>query len=142
MGKDASRLKLIQVNDAILIPRYLIDQVKGLPFPAENFYKYYSFYAGPFSFLYAVSDMEDLESPIKGVVWYSIDPMAQAIRFNIVSIHKDYQFGPFMEKVVFPKIHEAAEALDIKICYWVTTRPKAFTKMGFRRSGLTLMEAI
>ena len=139
--KDISKLRLVKIDEPSLIPRYLIDQVKGLPYTSEDFYEYYGFYQGPFCFLYAVLDRDDQENPVKGVIWICVDPMSHALRMSLISIHKDYQFSKFLQEIAFPKGLEIGRALKIKKGYWATTRPKAFEKMGFTRSNLVIMEA-
>lgn len=140
---DISKLKFIRVQDAILIPRYLFDQAKGLPWKVENFYKFFDFFGqSPFTFLFAIADTKDIELPIKGVIWAAVNPIANSLDVNFVSVHKDYQRTGLFKDRIIPHIIEIRDKCNLDKIFWATTRPKAFERLSeqYKRSELVVME--
>ena len=140
MSKDLKKLSWLKIEDPFLIPRRLIDQIKGAPFTTEDFYKNWEFYGGPLTILFAILDREDLNDPCKGAFCLSADPMAKSLRIAFLTLNKEYQFAGFMKEMAIPKIKEILKALNFKSAYWATTRPKAFERLGYKRSAVTIME--
>src|SRR5208283_5382890 len=130
----------MKIDDPVLIPRYLIDQIKGAPFTTEDFYRNWGFYGGPLTILLAVIDREDIDDPCKGAFCLSVDPMAKSLRIAFLTLNKEYQFTGFMKEMAIPKIKEILKGLNFKSAYWATTRPKAFERLGYKRSEVTIME--
>lgn len=142
--KDLSSIKFIPIKEAVLIPRYLFDQVKDLPFTADNFYQYYGFYSeSPFSLLFAIADCSDTDQPIKGVIWAGVEPIVQGLHVNLVSLHPDYQRSGLFKEKILPFLDGLKVKLGLKVGSYCTTRPKAFMKISegrYKISKLVLMD--
>ena len=153
--KDFSQIRFIRIHEAALVPRELLEQAPDMPWSAKDFYENYSFYAqSPFSFLYVIIDKADMDSPQKGVLWMTVDPMSKVLLGNFVSITKEYQAAGLYRKIIVPHVLEMKKQLNLRRLCWVTTRVKAYEKMGgaefvrgklvkpgvYRRSKMVLME--
>ena len=153
--KDLSQIRLVFIKEAALGPREFLEQAPDMPWSAKDFYENYNFYAeSPFSFLYAIIDRADMDDPQKGVLWLTIDPMSKTLIGNFVSIKKEYQAAGLYRKIVVPYVLEMKKQLKLRHLCWITTRAKAYEKMGgaefvrgklvkpgiYRRSKLVLME--
>ena len=123
-----------------LIPKELIEAVKGQLFSAEEFYKYQEMNArqeNPSNLLYAlIGD----NNKIEGYLWAELNQLDKTLFFNTFSISKEY----WHKGHIIPKVKEFLEALKKKhSCpriFWITTNDKFFAKHGFKRSKNVLME--
>ena len=153
--KDLSQIRFVRINEAALVPKYLLDQAPDMPFSAADFYgNYIWFTQSPFSFLYSIIDRADLDDPQKGVMWLTVDPMSKNLIVNFVSVKKDYQSKTLFPEIIVPYIIKMQQELKLRKIFWATTRPKAFEKLGgakiergrvaepgkYRRAKLVLME--
>jgi hypothetical protein len=136
-------IKLIPIKDAILVPRYLLEQVKDLTFEVDNFYSDYDalYSRSPYSLLYLVAD-RSRELPIIGVLWVTIEPLARCMHGNLVSLNREYQGNGVFRDVVLPTVFDIAKKCKLRKIYWHTTRTKAYKRMNpeFKESAQVLME--
>lgn len=140
---DLDNIKLIPIKDAVFVPRYLLEQVKGLPFSIDDFYENYTIFYGKslFSLLYVIVDRER-ELPIIGVLWLTVNPLSKTLTGELVSIHKEYQRTGVFKKIILPTVFDIKRKLQLKKIYWLTTRVKAYHKIHpeFVPSEWQLME--
>lgn len=129
-------LNFIRIQDFRLIPRYLMEQVKGSDAEIDRILQY-NFAKDPLTLLYALADDQN---KIKGFLWADIDVLEGVVHVNALSVDKDYQDGkPALEAVRFLQNLIKDSKLKKKITF-ATTRPKAFERMGFKRTKLVNME--
>ena len=91
----------------------------------------------PFALLYALADQEH---KIQGVLWATINPLDERIYVNILSVAKEYQKRTQTIMATRENLEKIKESMNLKGIRWVTTRPRAFEKHGFRRLNRALME--
>ncbi len=119
------------------IPRELFEQVKDVEFNIDLLYQYPSkFISGVNTRFYVLTDDED---KIRGILWASVNLLTEKIQVNILSINKEYQLSHAIEKTLefIKSWQDKNENLAIQI---MTTRTKAYEKVGFQRSKQILME--
>lgn len=122
-----SELKFIQVQDAALIPRRLLEQVKGLPFDPQRFYDHWYLMQGPINMLFVIADT-DLPDPVVGMLWLTVNMMGDSLDVNLLSMDREYQDGKFPWEVIGPRILTIQRAAGMKHTYWWTRHPKAFIR--------------
>ncbi len=122
-----------------MIPKYLLEQVRDLPWEVEDFYRQWRLYEGPFQFLYALVNEEKL---VKGVLWLSVMPMSRVLYVNLVSLDREYQSQGYMQSLIIPFIRKVRATMDLKKIVWHASgsHVKAFTRYGFKPSVYTMME--
>lgn len=130
-------LKPIRIYDFNLIPKYLIEQVKGSTWELPQLFKYAnSITASPMTHLYAFADTDNI---IKGFFWGDINPLNHSLVIHVLSVDKSYWRGR-----VLPAVKDFVlllkKTLGLKGVTWVTTRPKAFARAGFKYSEQTMMK--
>jgi hypothetical protein len=143
MANRFENISFVPIRDALLVPRDLLEQIKDLPFDIEDFYKFFGFYAeSPLNFFWIVMDRENTTEPRIGIMWASVDPIPQSLSVHIVSLRKVYQgTGLFKEKIA-PFFTDMKKKMKLKRGFWITSRPKAFSRMSpsFKATKLTVME--
>jgi hypothetical protein len=131
-------LRFVKIDDIHLIPRQLLEQVKGVEWAVDDLIKLWPVYAGsPLNLLYALADADH---QVQGVVWCSINPLRKVIFVNLVSLTKDYQNTGFFKNQIIPFIREIQQKLQLHSTLWLTTRPQAFKRLGFQETRQILME--
>lgn len=131
-------LEFVRLKIPRLIPKELIEAVKGLSYSPEVFYKYQEDQAdNPFNHLYAFVDAGKV---IRGYLWAESNMLDNTLFINTFSIGKEYWGkGKAIERAV-----DFCDALAKKTkapkVFWITTNEKFFIKHGFKRSKLHLME--
>jgi len=135
---DLSQLEFVRLKIPRLIPRELIESVKGRTFSPEKFYEYQELQVdNPYNFLYAVVD---LSKKIHGYLWAESNLLDGTLFINTFSIDKQFWGkGKGIEKAVqFLRILK--EKVNAPKIFWMTTNEKFFAKHGFKRSKISLME--
>lgn len=86
-----------------------------------------------------VAVMLDIAKVVKGFVWMEFDVIEQRVFVQACAVDPEYQ-GETIEKVVdYIKTLNLPEEMKNNIQF-TTTRPKAFEKVGWKRSKRVLME--
>lgn len=133
-------LRFIRIQDFNLIPRYLMEQVKGGDTKVNRVLQFGTQIAkDPLTLLYVLADTQN---KIKGFLWAEIDVFDEVIHVNTLSLDKEYQDrnGTALLKTVdFLKSLLEGSKLQKKITF-STNRPKAFERLGFKRTALVNME--
>lgn len=123
------------------IPRYLIEQVK----PKWNVDLLYENYKdlsnSPNILLYVLVNENRIEWPVvKGFLWAIISFYDNMVYVNILSVAREYQGRGDYIRIAIRKVKEVQALYKLDGIRWVTTRPKAFEKYGFRKSNHVMME--
>lgn len=123
-----------------LIPRHLIEQVKGRAFSVDDFYKYAQECVdseNPYSLIYALINPD---KEIVGYLWMDLNPLDNSMFVNTFSIDKIYwKKGEAMKKAVeFVKL--IANRMKVKTTIWMTTNAKFYERLGFKRCKDVAME--
>jgi hypothetical protein len=85
---------------------------------------------------------EDDDNNIVGFMWLSISDLENALVTVLFSLDKKYQsVDGFNIKAMARVCRAIKEDMKLDKIYWTTTRPRAFEKLGFKRSRNVLMEA-
>ena len=133
-------LKFIRIQDFNLIPRYLMEQVRGGDAKIDRILQFGSGIAkDPLTLLYVLADQQN---KIKGFVWGEIDVFEELIHVNTLSLDKEYQDSngtAILKTVEFLRGLTEGSKLKKKITF-STNRPKAFERVGFKRMALVNME--
>lgn len=133
-------LKFMKLLVPRLIPKHLIEQVKGKPYSPDDFYKSIEEDIesdNPYSIIYVLVNPEN---DIVGYAWVLINPLEHCLYVNTISIDKQYWGkGEVIHKFI-KFLHKKIEHTDIKQVIWMTTNPKFYEKLGFRRCRDVAME--
>lgn len=131
-------LEFVKLKIPTLIPRELIEAVKGRTFTPERFYQYMTANSGnPNCFLFCLIDKS---KKIHGYLWAEKNALDDALFINTFSVAKEYWGkGEAIPRVVefLDKLRESAKASRV---FWCTTNERFFKKKGFSRSKIVLME--
>lgn len=133
----SSELRYIKINDIHLIPQYLLEQVKGAEWAAEDLYRLWPLYDNPFNLLYALADGEHL---VKGVLWCTVNPLKKTLFINVFSVDRQYQGRGILGKSFAPFVRKIRQQLGLKTCTGITTRPRAFARLGGHCQQQMIME--
>ncbi len=128
-------LKVVRINDINLVPRYLLDQVRGREWETDKVVPYLSraLLAGGLNLCVLI----DKENVIKGVLLFQPNYLENNIEILILSVDREYQFnGVLPDALKFMRgVKEGYKLKSIKIR---TKRPNAFEKLGLKISGFTM----
>lgn len=141
-------LKWIRVFTPSHIPKYLIEQVRDRDFSVEDFYKYHEINCmipsndgnvklNPFSHLYVLANKVN---EVKGMLWFSVDPLAKDIVIQTFSMDKEYWLKGVAVKKLSSHIKEIRKKGNLNKIYWITNYPKHSERNGFKRAKAVLME--
>lgn len=138
LGNSIDELNFVRLKIPKLVPRELIENVKGRTFTPEQFYKYQeNNVENPYNHLYVLVDDQ---KKIHGYLWAEVTVLDDSLFVNTFSIDKNYWGkGEAIPKVV-EFLHELKKKTKAQRCFWVTTNEKFFLKHGFKRSKNVLME--
>lgn len=133
-------LMFVKLKIPKLIPRELIESVKGRTFTPEQFYDYQAKQVdNPYNHLFALVDGN---KKIHGYLWAEVNVLDDSLFINTFSIRKEL----WGKGEAIPKVIEFLKDLKRKIkpskIFWITTNSRFFGKMGFRSSKNVLMEYV
>lgn len=137
---DLSKLEFVRLKIPRLIPKDLIESVKGRTFTPEEFYDYQELQIdNPHNFLYALIDPS---KKIHGFLWAETNILDGTLFVNTFSIDKQFWGkGKGIEKAV-DFLHGLEAKIKAPRVYWMTCNRKFFEKHGFKSSKITLMEYV
>jgi N-acetylglutamate synthase-like GNAT family acetyltransferase len=139
--KDAEfpqNLTFVRLRLPKLIPKELIEEVKGRTFTPEQFYIYQDQQIdNPYNFLFALID-EDKK--IQGYLWAEINILDGSLFVNTFSIRKKFWGKGKAIPMVIKFLEELKQKTKAPRVFWITTNEKFFVKHGFKRSKNVLME--
>lgn len=136
--QSVDTLKFVRLKLPSLIPKELIENVKGRTFTSEQFIKYQeSQVDNPYNHLYVLVDEN---KKIHGYLWAEVNILDDSLFVNTFSISKEYWGkGEAMKKAI-AFLDQLKKATKSPRVFWVSTNEKFFIKMGFKRSKNVLME--
>lgn len=133
-----SSLKFVKLKIPRLIPKELVEVVKGRTFTVDQFYMYQEAQVdNPFNYLFALIDDHN---KIHGFLWVECNLLDRSLFVNTFSIAKEYWGKGKAIEMVIPFLRKLKEATDAPHVFWITTNVKFFEKKGFKRSKNILME--
>ena len=145
--KKIEELRWVRVFTPTHIPHYLIEQVRNRDYSVEEFFKYHQINCmtqgekgivlNPFNHLYVLADKENI---VKGMLWFSVDPLSKDILIQTFSMDKEFWGKGQAVKKLAEHIKEIRIKANLNKIYWVTDYPKHSERYGFKRSKSTLME--
>ena len=136
-GPRFTDLKGIRIFDFNLIPKYLLEQVKGSDINWDTVLKLNNdINSNPLTILYVWADDKNI---IKGFLWGELALISERLVMIVLSVDKKYQHSD-INKVLQELMREICGSLNIKSCIWCTTRPRAFERVGYIKSKRVLME--
>ncbi len=119
-------LKVVKINDINLVPRYLLDQVKGRQWQTDQLIPYLD--KATNLNLYVLVDGKSI---IKGVLLFQPNYIENNIEVIILSVDRQYQFNGIIPNTL-EFLRKAKEHYKLKTIKIRTNRPNAFEKHGFR----------
>lgn len=123
-----------------LIPKDLIEAVKGRLFTPEQFYEYQErqiAYQNPYNLLFAlVAENKKIE----GYLWAEISQIDASMFINTFSISKEHWHKGKAMPMVIEFLEKLANKHKCSRTFWITQNPKFFEKHGFSRSKNVLLE--
>lgn len=138
--EDLKFLRIVEPINVLLIPKELIEEVKGRTFTLEQFYHYQCLQIenkNPSNFLYILVDDK---KKIHGFLWAEINGMDGSLFINTFSVAKEYwgkgQAIPF----VIEFLKELKRRVGAQRVFWISTNEKFFLKKGFKKSKNVLLE--
>lgn len=145
--KNCDELRWIRVFTPDHVPHYLVEQVRDRDYSVEDFFKYHQINCmsqtekgiqlNPFSHLYVLANPDN---QVKGMLWFSVDPLAKDILIQTFSMDKEYWGKGQAVKKLSEHIKKIRKKGKLNKIYWVTNYPKHSERYGFKRSKSILME--
>jgi N-acetylglutamate synthase-like GNAT family acetyltransferase len=138
MESSIDKLNFVKLKIPRLIPKELIESVKGRTFTPDQFYVYADDNKeNPYFYLFALVD--ELKK-IHGYLWAELNLLDGSLFINTFSIDKEFWGNGH----AMPKVMEFLRELKAKTkaprVFWLTTNEKFFLKKGFKKSKNVLME--
>lgn len=129
------------------IPKNLIEQIKHRDYTVDDFYKFHMNNCevmidgmkrlNPFSHLYALLDPD---FKVRGVAWFSVDPLSKNIIVNTYSVEKEYWGKGKAVKKLEDMVKSVKEGANLNKIFWINSYPKHAERNGFKRSKQILFE--
>ena len=140
---DLDKLNFVKIKipeNVRLIPKELIESVKGRIFTAEQFYKYQEVqltYNNAGNLLYVLLDTT---KKVHGFLWAEISQIDGSMFVNTFSISRKYWHKGKAMPTVIGFLETLKNKYKCPRVFWITTNDKFFVKHGFKRSKNVLME--
>lgn len=126
---ENGELRFIRANDLRMIPRYLLEQVKDREWQVDEVYAAWPLFDNQLNLLYALADQD---YQVRGVLWLSIIPLQRLLFINLLSLDRGWQGKGFMRRQFHPFMRKLKEQLGLKFYKGITSRPRAFGRLGFK----------
>ena len=135
------QLKYVRLLIPTLIPRELIEHVKGRTFTPEQFYEYQEGFTvdDDQNLLYAIYDPENA---IVGYIWAEINQLDRTLFVNTFSMDKAYWKNGEAMNIAIDILKMLVERFQCPQTLWFTTNPKYYQKHGFKVSKNVAMEYV
>lgn len=133
-------LKFVRVQDFRLIPRQLLENIKGGEINIDRLLQFGDGVAkDPLALLYVLVDEANM---VKGFLWAEIRVFEEKVYIVALSIDKEYQdMNGAVLKRTLDFIRSLLKDSQLKkTVNFATTRPNAFLKAGFKKTKLINME--
>ena len=136
-----SGLKYTPINDFLLIPRPLVEQIKPKLPDVDRFYNVLRAISSGQAFwaMNYLGVFADHEHVIKGFMWLTLNPITNVLHANMLSVDKAYQNKGILgeAKNIAQKLMKEVRAEKLTIS---TRAPMVFERNGWKRAAVTLME--
>lgn len=120
--------KIVQIRDILLVPKYLLEQVKDVNWTPEEIYGMWpSLVDDPTNLLFVVVDGEH---QIKGVIWANVSLIGRFLFVNVVSLDRSLQGKGIFKNLIMPYLRELRDKLKLNQLLGISSRPKALEKCG------------
>jgi len=139
MQKDISELTPLRIYDLRIVPRKLLEQVKGLEWNIDRVYALSeNICSNPTNLIYVLYDEEKI---IHGLIWAQVNILNENLYVLVLSVDEEYQGanGAAIDAAAL-LLNSIRQEANLKKIIWTTTRPKAYEKHGFKRSKKIIME--
>lgn len=135
---DFNTLTFGRLRIPTIIPRELIEAVKGKTFTVDQFYDYHIENVGnPNNLLYALTDDS---KKIHGFIWAELNALDHSLFVNTFSVNKEYWGKGKAIPRVIKFLDNIKKIYHCPRVFWCTTNEKFFIKHGFHKSRISLME--
>ena len=133
-----NNLTFIKLKIPRLIPKELIESVKGRTFTTERFYEYQeNNVSNPYNYLYALVNEE---KKIEGYLWAEMNALDGSLFVNTFSVSKSYWHKGDTIKTALEFVRGLYLETGAEMVFWVTQNERFFSKKGLKRSKSFLME--
>lgn len=143
MESKATNLEFVRIKieeNVRIIPKELIEAVKGRLFTPEQFYDYQEKqikFQNPYNLLYAlVGD----DKKVEGYLWAEISQIDGSMFVNTFSIAKGHWHRGKAMPMLISFLDKVKMKHNCPRVFWITTNAKFFEKHNFVRSKNVLME--
>lgn len=137
---ELKQLQFVKLKIPRLIPRELIESVKGRTFSVDSFYEFQEAQAdSPYNFLYVLIDNH---KKIHGYLWAEQSMLDGSLFVNTFSITKDYWGKGKGVRLAIDFLKNLQDCKRFPRIFWITTNSRFFSKQGFRPSKQVLMEYV
>lgn len=139
--EDLKFIKILIPENVRLIPKELIESVKGRLFSVEQFYKYQEDQAKHENAANLLYVLMGKDKKIEGYLWLEMNQLDKSLFVNTFSISKKYWYkGKAMYKAV-DWVEKIKNKHACPRVFWCTVNERFFVKHGFKKSQTVLMEA-
>ena len=140
-AKDTAKidaLMFVKLKIPKLIPRDLIESVKGRTFTPEQFYDYQAKQVdNPYNHLFALVDSD---KKIHGYLWAEVNVLDDSLFINTFSVSREFWGKGEAIKKVTDFLDSFRKTINSARVFWLTSNERFFLKHGFKRSKMALME--
>ncbi len=123
---------MFQFNE---IPKYLFEQMKHKTFDLDRMYAaMYGIIRSTDTWFYVVKS----EDKIVGALWATVEPIANVVMINFLTVDPEYQGGA-VDKAVKVLLGEARKTGVKEEILWINIRHKALSRLGWESTGRVAM---
>jgi hypothetical protein len=133
-------LQFVKLAIPKLIPRHLIEALKGLSFTPEQFYHYQDMAKGNEGNI--LRALINKTKKIVGFLWCEVNVLDGSLFVNSFSIDKEYWGKGEAMKIAIDEVSRLKDRLKPPKVYWITSNAKFFRKHGLKQSKNVLMEYV
>jgi N-acetylglutamate synthase-like GNAT family acetyltransferase len=131
-------LEFIKLHFPYLIPKELVEAVKGRTYSYAQFLVYQeNQHSNPNNFLYALIDQRKV---IHGYLWAEQNALDESLFINTFSIAKEYWGKGEAMELAIEFVSQLQKKTKAPRVFWMSTNDKFFAKKGFKKSKISLME--
>ncbi len=120
------KLKVVEIDDINLVPRYLFDQIDSREWDTDKIVKFVNETGTPDGLNVLVNEDGD----IKGVLWLRFNFIEECIDILAFAIDKKYQFNGVIADG-FKFVRRLQKQNNLHSIKMRTNRPKALSRYGF-----------
>lgn len=127
-------------KDPRIIPRELLLQNKERDYTEDFFYQNAMINRdNPLFVLQVLKKVDDPVGRVYGYIWMDFDPSCNALFVHSFSVKKDLWGKGKTLKVLQKHLQSCKEKIGCKV-RWLSSRPRLFEKMGFKKTKTVMFE--